>query len=273
MVKRGPVHDRFPNPVTLPPVTAADVIARLAEAHAQTRADTPVLAFDADGTLWSGDVGEDLFHALLDERALRSEAQSALAEEARQFGVPAEGDATALARALYDAYVAGKYPEDRVFAMMAWCSAGFTIDEARAYAQGVVARGKLADRLHRFLEPVLRWAESARVEVWVVSASVHWIVEIGVKELGIPAARVVAMRPGREGDRIAPALVGPPVYNEHKPVALFAARPGATLLGAFGDSSYDVPLLRASRVPVAVRPKPGLLARAGEVPALVAIGV
>ncbi|UQA60964.1 HAD family hydrolase [Polyangium aurulentum] len=253
-------------------MTAEDVIARLADVRAEASAETAVLAFDADGTLWSGDVGEDLFHALLHEGALRDDARGALAEEARLFGVPDDGDATALARALYDGYTAGKYPEDRVFAMMAWCSAGFTIDEARAYAEGIVARGKLGDRLHRFLEPVLRWAEAERVGVWVVSASPRWIVEIGVAKLGIPAAQVVAMEPRIEGDRIAPSLAGPPVYNEHKPVALFAARPGAEVLGAFGDSSYDVPLLRASRVPVAVRPKPGLLARAAEVPQLVAIG-
>jgi phosphoserine phosphatase len=44
------------------------------------------------------------------------------------------------------------------------------------------------------------------------------------------------------------------------------ARP---LYAAFGDNAFDVSLLAGAAVPVAVRPKPRLRARAGEVPGLV----
>ena len=45
-----------------------------------------------------------------------------------------------------------------------------------------------------------------------------------------------------------------------------------SLYAAFGDNAFDVALLQAARVPVAVRPKARLRARAGEVAALVELG-
>ena len=53
-------------------ISGAGVIARL-EALAASIGRAPgetLLAFDADGTLWSGDVGIDNFEALLDTRAV-----------------------------------------------------------------------------------------------------------------------------------------------------------------------------------------------------------
>jgi len=231
-----------------------------------------VLAFDADGTLWSGDIGIDLFEALVGARAVRDEALEALRVEARDFGVEAKGSATDIAIALYHALEAGTYPEVRAFAAMAWLFAGFSMSEARDFAANVVRERDLEGRLHRFLTPILAWAERENVAVWVVSASPRWIVEIGVALLGIPPEKVVAMTPRMSGDRIEAALEGRPVYGPDKPIAFREACPSGTLLGAFGDSSYDASLLASSRVPVAVRPKAGLLARAAEIPGLSILG-
>ena len=43
------------------------------------------------------------------------------------------------------------------------------------------------------------------------------------------------------------------------------------LYAAFGDNAFDVAMLREARVPVAIRPKPRLLERAGEVDGLVVL--
>src|SRR6185437_6530546 len=99
-----------------------------------------LLATDADGTIWEGDVGVELFETLLAAGAVREAAREALEEEARLDGVavPAGGDATAVARALYEAHLAGAYPNDRAFAMMAWAFAGHTRGEVRACADRVL---------------------------------------------------------------------------------------------------------------------------------------
>ncbi|MDI1446076.1 HAD family hydrolase [Polyangium sp. 6x1] len=259
---RTPIHE-----------TPEGVVRRLVAARAALpREEDPVLAFDADGTLWSGDVGNDLFEALIEEAVVREEAREALIVEAHAAGVKADGSTIDIAQGLYRALADGTYEEARAFAMMAWVFAGFSLAEAEGFARRVVASRGLEARLHRFLLPILAWAEAEKVPVWVVSASPRWIVEIGVALLGIPANRVVAMTPRMQDGRITAELAGRPVYGDNKPIALREACPGATLLGAFGDSSYDVPMLAASRVPVGVRPKAGLLARAAEVPELVVVG-
>ena len=256
----------------LPVVSSAEIVRRLEDARrAVGAAPRVVCAFDGDGTLWSGDVGCDLFEALIARADVRDDAVPALRAEAEAHALAASGDGATVARRLWDAYLAERYPEDRVFAMMAWVFAGWTAAEAGSFAVEVLRGAGFDSRRHRELDPVLAWAASAGVEAWVVSASPRAIVEPAAAALGIPAPRVVAMTPAVEGGRIAARLDGPIVYGPGKVVALAAAAGPAPVVGAFGDSSYDAAMLRAARVGVAVRPKAGLLAVAGDVPALVTV--
>ena len=55
------------------------------------------IAFDGDGTLWSGDIGEDLFEALLEGGRIEEVAHAALAREAEAEKLSTEGGAVAIA--------------------------------------------------------------------------------------------------------------------------------------------------------------------------------
>jgi phosphatidylglycerophosphatase C len=88
-------------------------------------------------------------------------------------------------------------------------------------------------------------------------------VRAGARRLGVPPQHVLAMDPVVDAGVLLPRLAAPPVYGAGKMTAISRARPDAVLLGAFGDSVYDVAMLRAARVPVAVDPKPSLLAAIG----------
>ncbi len=87
------------------------------------------VAFDGDGTLWSGDVGEDFFHATVRRDDYRPEATAALKELARAHGLPDAGPGVVVAGGLYEAYLAGRFPEELVCEMMAWGVAGWTLAE------------------------------------------------------------------------------------------------------------------------------------------------
>ena len=63
-----------------------------------------------------------------------------------------------------------------------------------------------------------------------------------------------------------PHLAAPLPYLEHKVHALTKVAPGRALLAAFGDNGFDLPLLTAARVAVAVRPKPALQVALSELP-------
>ncbi|AKT36987.1 HAD family hydrolase [Chondromyces crocatus] len=260
--------------------TTDEVLGRLERAFAGwSEDDGPrVVATDADQTLWDGDVGFDLFEALLDARGTRAEARAALAVEAEACGLSVKpgDDAHALAARLYEVFEAGGYEESRAFAMMAWAFAGWSEDEVRGFADRTFARLRLEERVRPGLLAVVRWAQAHRVRVLVVSASPQLAVERAVVAFDIPPADVMAMCPKVEAGIVQPSMAAPPTYGRGKVLAveraLGARAGGATkLLAAFGDSVYDADMMRLSVVPVAVTPAPKLLAVCGSIPGVVVL--
>jgi phosphatidylglycerophosphatase C len=244
-------------------VTSEDVIARL-----DARTGAGPLAVDADGTLWSGDIGIDAFTTLLEEKRIRPAALNALNDEARHLHLPAATDPNDQAKRLYDEFESGNFPEDRAFGMMAWSLAGHSPGEAQAFAREVVERKQLASRLHGELVPVLRWAARKGVPLYVVSASPEWLVTQAVEQLRLPVTGVLAMKVAEGEGTMLPFLSGPVTYGQGKLTALRAVIGQNRLLGAFGDSGFDVPMLGQAEIAVAVRPKPDLRARAAQVSGL-----
>ncbi|HWA78293.1 MAG TPA: HAD family hydrolase [Polyangiaceae bacterium] len=230
-----------------------------------------LLAFDGDGTLWSGDVGEDVFHEAVSAGLLREEARQALVNEAAAHAIETHGTPSEIAARLFEAYLAGGYPERDVCAMMTWCYAGFSRDELLELVRHAFARADLADRLHRELAPILDFAREAALRVVVVSASPQLIVEEAVSLWGVTPESVAASRPAFDSERIAPRLASPVPYAEAKPAALRALAPDHPLLAAFGDNVFDIELLKTAQLGVAVRPKPALRMRLPELKDIVVL--
>lgn len=230
-----------------------------------------VLAFDGDGTLWSGDVGEDVFHMAVKHQALREEARPELARVAELHGIAAQGSANEIARRLFDAYLSGTYPEREVCAMMSWCYAGWSVPELRAFTQDVFAGTHLRGRIYLGLDFAFELAREHGVRTLVVSASPQVVVEEAAAEWGVAPEDVIACRAAVDGERILPSLEAPVPYAAEKPAALSRATGGRHLLASFGDNVFDIELLRAARLAVAVRPKPGLRARLSELPGIVVL--
>jgi phosphoserine phosphatase len=175
-----------------------------------------------------------------------------------------------VARRLYAAYVEGKFPEERICELMAWCFGGWTEGELRRFAREVVDGGNLATRLHGEVGRVLSRVRGAGIDIVLVSASPRAVVVEAGSRVGIAAEDVVAASPPIDGDLVRPHVARPIPYGDGK-VARLRERIGAEreIYAAFGDNSFDVALLSSARVSVAVRPKPRLRARAHEVTGLV----
>ena len=236
-----------------------EILTRLDAEH--DRAGGGVLATDADGTIWDGDVGVDIFEALLAAEGVRPAALPALLAEAAAYGVAAESNPTAAARALYGAFSGERYAHEHAFAMMAWAFAGWHEDEVAAFATKVLDEGKIESRIRPEMREIFRWAERRAVPIYIVSASPIAIVALGARRLGVPVAAALAMTPAVDAQGLLlPRLSAPPVYGPGKILALERASVTAQILGAFGDSAYDAEMLRCARVPVAITPSAALLA-------------
>ena len=225
------------------------------------------LAFDGDGTLWSGDVGEDFFFGVLDSGELSHVAAEAIARTAREAGVEEGGVPAETARRIYDAYLRGRFDEERVCELMTWVNAGWSHASTTDFVIQLVGSA-FASRIHPEIATVIGAARSLGHEIFVVSASPRPIVEAAAAVCGIPAARVIAATAVLEGDRYAAAVHRPIPYGAGKSAALRRELDGLTLLAAFGDNAFDAEMLASAERPIAVRPKARLIDRASSVPGL-----
>ncbi len=247
---------------------ADEVWARI-ESIARTRPGG-VVATDGDGTLWSGDVGEDLFHAFLEHGRVEPRAVDGIRRDAREHGLSDAGLGVDVARRIYSAYLEGRYPEERVCELMAWCFGGWTTEELRSFARDVVERGGLGARLHGEVSRVLDRARGAGIAIVLVSASPRAVVVEAASRVGIGEDQVVAATTPLEGGVVQPDVRRPIPYGDGKVARLREQiGPAREIYAAFGDNSFDVALLSSAAIGVAVRPKARLRARAHEVPGIV----
>jgi phosphoserine phosphatase len=219
------------------------------------------LSFDGDGTLWSGDVGEDFFYGILDSGKLSELAADAVMRAATESGITPGQDAPKTARNIYDAYLQGRFDEERVCEIMTWINAGWSTTETTAFVMSVVSR-EFASRIHQEVRIVIDEARAIGHEVFVVSASPRPIVEAAAAIVGIPATHVLAATAVLEGDRYAARVHRPIPYGAGKASALRTKLGPTPLLAAFGDNAFDAEMLAMSERPIAVRPKQRLLALA-----------
>ncbi len=244
-------------------LTASDIIALLDSFLDD--APAAALAFDADGTLWSGDIGEEACVSAIEQELIRPEAHAALKRDAEQFGIPSEGSPSAVAERLVDAFHAGRYPELKACEMMVWCYAGWTASELREHVARTLARPTSRVARYTPLSPVIDWARRRGVHCVIISASPRLAVEEAARELGFRPAEIAAGDTHSADGRLLVELRTPIPYAESKALAGRALIAERQWLATFGDNVFDLHMLQAARLPVAVRPKPQLLEVLAEV--------
>jgi phosphatidylglycerophosphatase C len=256
----------------LDPVQTATVAETIARIEEQAKEPGGAVASDGDGTLWSGDIGEDFFAALLEQRRILAAAFGPLVHEAREHGLDASGDAFDVAHRIHAAYLAGTFPEERVCEIMTWATVGARRVDMDGFARDLVQSIDLERRLHREAIAIIEHARSRGIDVYLVSASPRPIVLAAAEIIGIPLPNVIAATERIDAGGVVMAEVDRPIpYGDGKVTRLRQKLGTRPLYAAMGDNAFDVALLSASRIPIAIRPKPRLVERAGEVQGLVTL--
>jgi phosphatidylglycerophosphatase C len=220
-----PAHERSGIDLLTPEARA--LVDELLATPGQGRA----VAFDADGTLWRGDIGEELLrHLAAEDHLPRHRGRRGLyAEYERRVSIdPADAYAFAVE-------VMEDLPEDA----LAELCAGFF-------------RRRFEGRVFPYARRLLTALEQAGYALWIVSASPLWPVVAGAVALGVPARNVIGVDCVRSGGRLTRDVLRPVPCGEGK--VAWLEKHGVKPVLAVGNGDLDLPMLAWAERALVVAP-------------------
>jgi HAD superfamily phosphoserine phosphatase-like hydrolase len=206
------------------------------------RLEPRVAAFDCDGTLWNGDVGEGFFDW-----------------EIKQGIVP-EAIGKSM-RTRHADYKAGRVSEDEMCGEMVTMHRGMP-ESAVLHATSDYFEHAFPGHIFPEMRELIGRLQQRGCDVWAVSSSNEWLIRAGMKHFGIPDNRILAasveIEDGMITDRIVRIPSGP-----GKPRALREVV-AKKIDAAFGNSRWDTEMLAMAKHAFAVNPNPDLEVTARE---------
>jgi HAD superfamily phosphoserine phosphatase-like hydrolase len=193
-------------------------------------------AFDCDGTLWSGDAGEGFFDWEL-KRGLVSD------------------EVVRWARARYAEYQAARVSEDDMCGEMVTLHRGLpeadVIRAAREYFEP-----NIAPQIFPEIRELVRRLQQSGCDVWAVSSTNEWVIREAMRHFGIRPERILAatvqIRDGIVTERLVRVPSGP---GKPKAIREVIKKPPDV---AFGNSRWDIEMLKMAKHAFAVNPHPDL---------------
>lgn len=223
--------------------------------------------FDADGTLWRGDIGDAAFEAaaaagMIDDATWRGP----MAEWARRWDLELPADPHSGIARIFRASAGGELaraaqrrglPEgawrEDLYSMQAWAYAGRTRAAVEAFGARLFDEG-FAEGVFLEMRALIDALTAEGIEVWIASASHGALVAAGAHHLHIEAARALGMEPALDDAGVTLPRIARGTYGPGKAEVARHALGGRRPLAAFGDSvlTTDRELLESALVPVAV---------------------
>ncbi len=184
----------------------------------------PVAAFDADGTLWDTDLGENFFHYKIDNKLVKFPPN------------PWEH---------YQALKKKNNDPREAYLWLAQICAGQSIHTVK----------KWADQAFKTIQPRPIFEEQQKliqilmekgVQVFIVTASVKWAVEPGALALGIKAENVIGIETQIEDDVVTDLQKGVITYREGKVHGLLEQTGNKHAFLVSGNTEGDLALLESA---------------------------
>ncbi len=185
-----------------------------------------VAAFDADGTLWDCDVGENLFHYQIQNCELK------LPEDPFQYYLDMK-----------------KLCPTEAYLWLAQINEGKQLEQVRNWAKKAVDLS--TPPLLQPQKDLIDYLREKGIEVYVVTASIKWAVEPAAALYDIPFDRVIGVQSEVLRGKVQSKQEGVITYREGKAKAIYEAT-GAYPLLAVGNSIGDLELLESAAIALAV---------------------
>lgn len=187
-----------------------------------------IAAFDADGTLWDTDAGENFFDYQIHYCGLN---------------LPADP---------WKHYLDTKAVDPRVaYLWLAEISKGHSLNEVRKWAAQAVAKIRPYPVL-KSQKDLIAKLKQLGFEVYVITASVKWAVEPAAALVGVDQDHVLGVETVVRNGVVTDEPVYPVTWREGKAEALLKATGGVKPLFASGNTDGDQMLLELASIPLAV---------------------
>jgi phosphoserine phosphatase len=195
-----------------------------------------IAVFDCDGTLWSGDAGADFFYWEI-ERGI-------VGPEVAQW-----------ARGRYQEYKAGRVGEEQMCGEMVTMNRGISHEALQRTAEEFFDQ-VVRQRMFPEMQELTRRLASQGCDIWAVSSTNSWVVEVGAERFGIAPDHVLAACVHLDDGCASDRLIRVPT-DELKAVTIqdVVGKPADTV---FGNSVHDLAMLEIAKYPVCVNPNPDL---------------
>jgi len=222
-----------------------------------------VLATDADGTLWEGDVGDELFRLMVAREALSEASREALSWSCTAWLGEAPASPTAQAEALIAGHAAGRVDIRDLCDLEAACAG----DRPRSEFDALLAEVAQAFA-RRMRDESVRLLHALRGEgyaVHVVTGSLSALVRATLDAAGVSVDRVSGGELAERDGFVSSRLVAPIPLHGGKVEALRGAGHWPAAVG-MGDGGWDATFLQGCALPLLIHPKATLLAAMKEHP-------
>lgn len=183
------------------------------------------VVFDADGTLWRGDVGEDFLRFALHRQLFAG------------------------SYAHYETLLAESAP--RAYAFAVEVMRGLPEVELQQHCDAFFHE-RFRGRVFSFVRPLLAKLRAQNCPVWICSASPRWAVLPGAAHLGIAPENVIGVTCALEGGRLT-GVVEQPVPVGPGKVTWLKRHQLAPALGV-GNGDFDLDMLAFSKRALVISP-------------------
>ncbi|MEM7645487.1 MAG: haloacid dehalogenase-like hydrolase [Pseudomonadota bacterium] len=180
-------------------------------------------AFDADGTLWDSDLGEQFFQYQIDHCNL----------PALQEVDPWHHYKSAKEKDPPPAYL-----------WLAQINAGVPLETVRQWAQEAV--DQKGANVFQAQKDWISWLQDQEIEVFIVTASIQWAVEPAAKLVGIPFENVMGIKTKVVDGIVGQEQDGPITWRQGKGQALLERTSNIRPLFCSGNTYGDISLLETS---------------------------
>lgn len=181
-------------------------------------------AFDADGTLWDTDLGENFFQYQIEHN------QVALPPEPYQFYLNKKN--------------INNDPRD-AYLWLAQINSGKSIEQVQQWA-ALAFKNIQPQPIFSEQKKLIELFLKNNIEVFIVTASVKWAVEPGAQALGLKNENVIGVETVIHNGIITDQPILPVTYRQGKVEALLKKTNGLKPFFASGNSSGDIELLESS---------------------------